>query len=67
MYLQEKSTMVMELEKYYIIKGYGLPKYSYMNLVDEKGFKMYCADVILPNGLTIQGEPRQSFNEVGNL
>lgn len=56
--------MIMALEKYYTSKGYNLPKYSYINLVDDKGFKMYCADVILPNGITIRGDPRYSYIEV---
>jgi len=56
--------MVLELEKYYALKGYGLPKYSFINLTDDKGFKMYCAEVVLPSGLTIRGEARYSCNEV---
>jgi hypothetical protein len=55
--------MVLALEKYYIQKGYSLPKYSFINLVDDNGFKMYCAEVILPNGVTIQGEPKHSCIE----
>lgn len=54
----------MELEKYYASKGYALPKYSFINTVDERGVKMYCAEVILPNGVTISGEPRHSYVEV---
>lgn len=57
----------MALEKYYVLKGYDLPKYSFINLLDDKGFKMYCAEIILPNGITIQGEPKHSFNEVNNF
>lgn len=56
--------MVMALEKYYASKGYNLPKYSYINLTNDKGFKKYSAEVILPNGITIRGEPRHSYNEV---
>lgn len=56
--------MTLELEKYYTLKGYRVPKYSYINLVDDKGLKMYCAEVILPNGMTIRGEPRLSYAEV---
>lgn len=56
--------MVSTLEKYYLSKGYGLPKYSYLNLVDDNGFKMYCAEVILPNGITVRGEPSHSYAEV---
>ncbi|XP_029346579.1 5'-3' exoribonuclease 1 isoform X2 [Acyrthosiphon pisum] len=61
--VQEKSTMVVALEKYYIQKGYSLPKYSFINLVDDSGFKMYCAEVILPNGVTMRGEPKHSYIE----
>ncbi|MBO8666391.1 hypothetical protein INO76_15290, partial [Staphylococcus aureus] len=49
--------------KYYIQKGYSLPKYSFINLVDDSGFKMYCAEVILPNGVTMRGEPKHSYIE----
>lgn len=56
--------MVSELEKYYISKGFRSPKYSYINMFDEKGTKVYCAELILPNGKTIRGEPRQTFIEV---
>lgn len=56
--------MVSELEKYYISKGFRSPKYSYINMFDEKGTKVYYAEVILPNGKTIRGELRQSFIEV---
>lgn len=54
----------MLLETHYTSKGYGLPKYSFINLTDDKGFKMYCAEVILPNGITIRGEPKHSYIEV---
>jgi len=53
--------MVLALEKYYVQKGYSLPKYSFINLVDDNGFKMYFAEVILPNGVTIRGEPKHSY------
>lgn len=56
--------MVSALEKYYIQKGYSLPKYSFINLVDDNGFKIYCAEVILPNGVTIRGEPKHSCIKV---
>lgn len=56
--------MIVALEKYYTSKGYKLPKYSYINLVDDNGLKKYCAEVILPNGITIRGEPKHSYNEV---
>lgn len=56
--------MVLELEKYYISKGFRSPKYSFINMFDDKGTKVYCAEVILPNSKTIRGEPRQSVIEV---
>lgn len=56
--------MVMALEKYYIQKGYSLPKFSFINSVDDHGFKMYNAEMILPNGVTIQGEAKHSYIEV---
>jgi len=52
------------LEKYYIQKGYGLPKYSFINSVNENGFKMYNAEMILPSGVTIRGEAKYSCIEV---
>lgn len=55
--------MDMALKKYYMSKGYDLPKYSYINLGD----KGYCAELILPNGVTIQGETRHSYFEVSNF
>jgi len=56
--------MILELEKYYKNKGYRLPKYSHTNSTDNKGNKVYCAEVILPNGKTIRGDPKRSHNEV---
>lgn len=56
--------MVWELEKFYLQNGYNLPKYSFINLVDDKGFKMYCAELILPNGISMRGEPKHSIVEV---
>jgi hypothetical protein len=56
--------MVMALEKYYLQKGYSLPKYSFINSVDDNGFKMYNAEVILPSGVTIRGEAKHSYIEV---
>ncbi|XP_025419892.1 5'-3' exoribonuclease 1 isoform X2 [Sipha flava] len=50
----------VELEKFYALKGYGLPKYSCTNLIDNKGSKIFCAELILPNGVTIRGEPKYS-------
>lgn len=47
-----------------MLKGYEFPKFSYLNLMDDKGLKMYCAEVILPSGLTIRGEPMYSCDEV---
>jgi hypothetical protein len=54
----------VELEKFYALKGYGLPKYSCTNLIDNKGSKIFCAELILPNGVTIRGEPKYSKIEV---
>lgn len=56
--------MISTLEKYYVSKGFSLPKFSYISYVDEKGSKMYCAEMILPNGITIRGDPRHTFIEV---
>lgn len=56
--------MVSTLEKYYVSKGFGIPKYSYLNMVDENGFKRFCAEMVLPNGITIRGDPRNSYIEV---
>lgn len=54
----------MNLEKYYTAKGYGPPKYSFVHFMDEKGHKMICAELILPNGITIRGDPKRSQAEV---
>lgn len=56
--------MVMALEKYYTQKGYSLPKYSFINSVDDNGLKMYTAEMILPSGVTIRGEEKHSCIEV---
>lgn len=56
--------MVTALEKYYIQKGYSLPKYSFTNSVDDNGFKMYTAEMIIPSGVTIRGEAKHSYIEV---
>lgn len=54
----------MELEKYYSLKGYKSPKYSFVNIINEFGIKMFYAETILPNGMTIRGEPKHSTIEV---
>lgn len=56
--------MSLELEKYYALKGYNSPKFTCTNLADTKGIKMFCAEVILPNGISIRGEPKRSKPEV---
>lgn len=56
--------MILELEKYYKNKGFRLPNYSFTNSADNKGNKVYCAEIVLPNGKTIRGDPKRSKNEV---
>lgn len=56
--------MVLALENYYLSKGYGYPKYSYIHLMDDKGLKKYCAELILPTGITLRGDPSHSYAEV---
>lgn len=56
--------MVLELENHYASKGYGCPKYSFTNSVDENGFKVFNSELVLPNGITIRGESKKSCVEV---
>lgn len=61
--VSSERPMVMALEKYYTQKGYSLPKYSFINSVDDNGLKMYTAEMILPSGVTIRGEEKHSYIE----
>lgn len=54
----------MALETFYRQKGFNNPKYCYINLSDNKDNKVYCAELILPNGRTLRGEPKNSYSEV---
>lgn len=59
----QENLISLELEKYYTMKGYNLPQFCITNFTD-KGFQMFSASVILPNGISMCGDARHSKSEV---